>query len=643
MISLSSLGKSFGDHTLFADVTVQLKLGCRYGLVGANGSGKTTLLHVLSGDEPHTDGELTIPSATRIGVLQQDRFLSDDQPILDVAMMGDRPVWEALTQKTRLLEAATPDGDAIAEVEERIQLSDGYTLESRAAAVLEGLGIPEKVHRQPLATLSGGFRLRVLLAQTLIAQPDLLLLDEPTNHLDILTIRWLEDHLCAYPGCAVVVSHDHRFVDRVATHILDVDYETVTLYVGNYSQFVVDKQQTRDRKEAEIAKQQQAIADKKAFIERFRAKNTKARQAQSRVKQIERIEIDELPQTSRRAPIFRFEQQRKSGREVVTALSLAKAYGDNPVLEDVSLAVRRGERVAIIGANGIGKSTLLKILVDDLAPDRGEVTWGYETAVGYFAQDHRELLTDGSTTALDYLWDICPQEPTNVVRGHLGRMLLSGEDVDKKVGSLSGGESARLIFSRLVVQKPNVLVLDEPTNHLDLESIEALVSALRDYPGTILFVSHDRWFVSRLANRIIELTPAGMTDYPGTYEEYLAHAGADHLDAQAVQERAKRERAAARAAEAGETTHDWAEQKRRRSEVRKLCTRRDRCTAAIEQAEARLAEIQERYCEPGFFERTPPEAIAAVEREQAELGPRIEELMAEWEQLETELDELGEE
>ncbi|MBW2458246.1 MAG: ABC-F family ATP-binding cassette domain-containing protein, partial [Deltaproteobacteria bacterium] len=484
MISLSSLGKSFGDHTLFADVTVQLKAGCRYGLVGANGSGKTTLLHVLSGDEPHTDGELIIPLATRIGVLQQDRFLGDDQAILDVAMMGDRSVWEALTEKARLLAADEADGDAIAEVEERIQMADGYTLESRSAAVLEGLGIPGSVHQQPLATLSGGFRLRVLLAQTLIAKPDLLLLDEPTNHLDILTIRWLEDYLCAYEGCAVVVSHDHRFIDRVATHILDVDYATVTPYVGNYSKFVVDKQQTRGRKEAEIAKQQQAIAEKKAFIERFRAKNTKARQAQSRVKQIERIEIEELPQTSRRAPLFRFEQQRKSGREVVEAKGIAKAYGENRVLEGVSLPVRRGERVAVIGANGIGKSTLLKILVGDLEPDEGEVIWGYETAVGYFAQDHRELLTDRRTTALDYLWETCPQEPTNFVRGHLGRMLFSGEDVDKRVGSLSGGEAARLIFSRLVVQRPNVLVLDEPTNHLELESIEALVTALSDFPGT---------------------------------------------------------------------------------------------------------------------------------------------------------------
>ncbi|RLB60685.1 MAG: ABC-F family ATPase [Deltaproteobacteria bacterium] len=641
MVSLSSLGKSFGDHTLFAGVSVRLNTGCRYGLVGANGSGKTTLLHILAGHESHTEGDLMIPSATRIGVLEQDRFLGDEQAIIDVAMMGDRPVWEALAEKVRLLDADEPDGAAIADVEDRIQMADGYTLESRSAAVLEGLGIAGPNHHQPLSTLSGGFRLRVLLAQTLIAKPDLLLLDEPTNHLDILTIRWLEDYLCAYDGCAVVVSHDHRFIDRVATHILDVDYATVTLYVGNYTNFIAEKEQTRARKEAEIAKQQQAIAEKKAFIERFRAKNTKARQAQSRVKQIEKIEIEELPQSSRRAPVFRFEQRRKSGRDVVELDGISKAYGDNRVLDNVSLSVRRGERVAVIGVNGIGKSTLQKILVDQVSPDAGEVRWGYETSVGYFAQDHRELLADRKTTALEYLWEICPQEPTSFVRGQLGRMLLSGEDADKKVGSLSGGEAARLILSRIVVQKPNVLVLDEPTNHLDLESIEALVAALQAYSGTVIFVSHDRWFVSKLADRVIELTPAGMHDYQGTYEEYLAHAGDDHLDARTVVAKAKRERAAEKAAAVGQATHGWEEQKRRRNLHRKLCASRDRATEAIEQAEARLAEIQERYCEPGFFEQTPSEDVAAIEREQAALGPRIEQLMAEWEQLETELEQLG--
>jgi ATPase subunit of ABC transporter with duplicated ATPase domains len=639
MISLSSVGKSYGDRTLFEDVTVRLDAGNRYGLVGANGSGKTTLLNILAGDDSLSEGEITMASGTRVGVLRQDRYQSDEQLILDVAMMGDEPVWNALSDKERLLAAEHPDAAAIAAVEERIAHNDGYTLESRAAEILEGLGIPEETHREPLSTLSGGFKLRVLLAQTLIGRPELLLLDEPTNHLDILTIRWLEQFLQRYEGCVLVISHDHRFLDTVATHILDVDYETITLYHGNYSAFTEEKKVTRERKEAEIERQQQLIADKKAFVERFRYKASKARQAQSRLKQIDKIDIEELPQTSRRAPYFKFEQQRKSGREVVSVDGVSKSYDDNRVLTDVSLTVRRGERVAIIGANGIGKSTLLRILVGALEPDTGEVTWGYETSVGYFAQDHRELLGERAMTVLDYLWDVCPQETTSFVRGQLGRMLFSGEDVEKKTTTLSGGEAARLIFSRIIVKQPNVLVLDEPTNHLDLESIEALADAVDAFEGTVIFVSHDRWLVGRLGTRIIELTRDGMNDYPGTFEEYLAHQGADHLDAEAALARAREEKKEAE----DESTEpsDWAEHKRRRSRFNKLQTQRDEVTVAIEAAEARVAAIQQAYCEPGFFDETPPDEVAALEKEESELRPRIEALMADWERIELELEELA--
>ena len=638
MISLSNVGKSYGQRTLFAGATLRLDRGRRYGIVGANGSGKTTLLDILAGDEAHTDGDISMPGDVRIGVLQQDRYLSDEQPIVDVAMMGDRDVWRALADKDRLLAADEPDAHAIAELEEKIQQRDGYTLESRSASILEGLGIGKAQHRDPLGTLSGGFKLRVLLGQTLVAQPDLLLLDEPTNHLDILTIRWLEEFLGRHEGCVVVVSHDHRFLDNIATHILDVDYETVIAYKGNYSQFTEEKRLTRERKEAEIERQQKIIADKKAFVERFKAKNTKARQAQSRVKQIEKIEIEELAVSSRRAPLFRFEQTRRSGRDVLQIDGLAKAFGDNQVLQDVSLSLRRGERMAVIGANGLGKSTLLKIMVDRLKADAGEITWGYETNVGYFAQDHRELLENEPATVLEYLWSIIPHETTSFVRGQLGRMLFSGEDVDKKVKALSGGESARLIFSRLIVRKHNVLLLDEPTNHLDLESIEALVTALKKFEGTIVFVSHDRWFVSELADRIVELKEDGYSDYPGTYEEYLSKSGEDHLDADAVMLKAAAERTERRAEQ--QTGSDWEEQKRARSHARKLLARREQVTADIERAEARLAEIEELYCKPGFFEDTAQADIDKLESEQNELRPHVEQLMAEWEAIETEVESL---
>jgi ATPase subunit of ABC transporter with duplicated ATPase domains len=640
VISLSGLGKSFGDRTLFADVTLRLDAGNRYGLVGANGSGKTTLMHMLSGNEPASDGEIIMRNDTRIGVLEQDRYLDDEQTILDVAMMGDRPVWQALRDKERLLTDGS-DAVAIADIEDRILSLDGYTLAARAGAILEGLGIADAIHHQPLGSLSGGFKLRVLLTQTLVASPDVMLLDEPTNHLDILTIRWLEEFLASYKGCAVVISHDHRFLDNVASHIVDVDYETITLYPGNYSRFIEAKRLTRERKEAEIGKQQQEIAHKRAFVDRMRAKATKARQAQSRLKQIERIKVEELAQSSRRAPSLRFEQQRKSGRDVLSVQGLSKAFGDNVVLTELSLTVRRGEKIAVIGANGLGKSTLLKILVSELDADEGAATWGYETNVGYFPQDHSDLLEDPRMMALDYLWSFCPQETTSFVRGQLGRLLFSGEDVEKKLGSLSGGESARLIFSRLLVQKPNVLLLDEPTNHLDLESIEALADALDAFEGTMLLVSHDRWFVSRLANRILELTPDGVNDYPGSYQDYLNREGRDHLDADAVLGDARQQRSEERAtgAAAGD---DWEEQKRRRGRLRKLESDREKVTVAIERGEARMAEIQQIYCQPGFFEQTPKDEVSALEQENAALAPELETLMAKWEAIETELEELSE-
>ncbi|MGZ3456852.1 MAG: ABC-F family ATP-binding cassette domain-containing protein, partial [Polyangiales bacterium] len=326
MILLSNLGKSFGARTLFEGVSTELVAGARYGLVGANGSGKTTLLKILAGDEPPTEGNASIVRGARYSVLRQDRFLDDEKSILDVAMAGDEVVTGALEEQKRLAEAPSPDAARIADLEHAIAAHDGYTLEARTSAILEGLGIPVRLHRQPLGTLSGGFKLRVLLAQVLVGGPDVILLDEPTNHLDILSIRWLEKFLARYEGCAVIVSHDARFLDNVVTHILDVDYGTVTQYPGNYTQFVAEKAAVRARKEAEIARKEAEIAEKRAFVERFGAKATKASQAQSRLKQIEKIEVETLAATTRRAPLFRFEPSRPSGREVLTIEGVSKSY-----------------------------------------------------------------------------------------------------------------------------------------------------------------------------------------------------------------------------------------------------------------------------------------------------------------------------
>ncbi|MEO1083215.1 MAG: ATP-binding cassette domain-containing protein, partial [Acidobacteriota bacterium] len=390
MISCSNLGKSYGKQTLFAGASFQLNPGNRYGLVGANGSGKSTFLKILAGEEEPSEGILNMPKRLRLGVLEQDHFQYEENRIVDVVMMGHRELWKAIEEKEALLANADVefDGERYAELEDTVVRYDGYTLEARAGEILEGLGIPTEQHPLPLSTLSGGFKLRVLLAQVLASDPDCLLLDEPTNHLDILSIRWLEKFLVEYPGTAVVISHDHRFLDNVCNHILDVDYETLLLYPGNYQAFIDQKQEERDRKEAEIEKQEKRIAEHKAFIDRFKAKATKARQARSKQKQMDRIEITELAQSSRRYPIFQLKQRRPSGKQVLEIEGISKAYGDKKVLENISLTVDRSDRIAIIGPNGIGKSTLLKILVGQVEADAGALEWGYETHPGYFAQEN---------------------------------------------------------------------------------------------------------------------------------------------------------------------------------------------------------------------------------------------------------------
>ena len=547
MVSITDLAKNYGSQTLFTGASVQFNPGCRYGIVGANGSGKSTLLRLLTGEEETSAGTIAIPKKAVVGVLKQDHYQYEKVPILDVVMMGHEKLWKVMQEKETMLADTQKefDADRYGELEDRIHHYDGYAMESRAGEILEGLNIPTEQHREPLSVLSGGYKLRVLLAQTLAAGPDLLLLDEPTNHLDILSIRWLEKFISDFKGCVLVVSHDHRFLNNICSHIVDVDYQQVTLYRGDYNDFLRQKVENRERKESEIEKREKEIDDHKRFVERFKAKPTKARQAKSKAKIIDKIVIDDLPRSSRRYPRFKFVQCRHSGRVVVEATGISKAFGDNQVLNNVDLKLERDDRLAILGPNGIGKSTLLKILVGELASDAGATKWGYETHIGYFPQDHGELEGHEKETMQSWLWNYAPGENVGFIRGKLAEVLFQKDEVEKKIGALSGGEKARLIFAKIGLKQPNVLVLDEPTNHLDLEGIESLAKGLTKYDGSMVVVSHDRWFVSRVATRILEIRHDGIQDFRGTYDEYIERCGDDHLDVEAAVRKARREKSKA--------------------------------------------------------------------------------------------------
>jgi len=643
MISISDLSKTYGDRTLFSDFSVQLNAGERYGLVGANGSGKTTLLNILTGDLEASSGKVAIPRRLRLGVLRQDQFLYEDHSILAVTLMGHQELWKVMVEKEKLLAKAEThfDADRFSELEELVERYDGYSAEARASMILEGLGLPSSIHHDPLSTLSGGFKLRVLLAQVLASEPDALLLDEPTNHLDILSIRWLETFLRDFAGPLVVISHDHRFLDNVVTHILDVDYETVTLYHGNYTRFVDSKKTERSRREKDIAARERDIAEHQKTVDRFRAKASKARQAQSKEKMLEKMadSIEDLAPSSRRYPNFKFTQVRDSGRDVLTVKGVKKAFDDNEVLHGVDLQLQRGDRMAIMGPNGIGKSTLLKIIMDDLVADEGTVEWGYETHPGYFAQDHREQFDSPNNTAEGWIWGFCADQSIGYVRGNLGMVLFSGDDVEKRLGDLSGGEAARLIFAKLAIAQPNVLVLDEPTNHLDLESIEALVEGLQAFPGTLILVSHDRWFVSQLATRIVEIRPDDIHDYHGTYEEYVHFCGDDHLDADRVVLKAKNEKRRKKEEKTSDDASEKGSAKNRSKRNSKASRKRDQkqqeaLLTRIEDAETRMKEIDETLCTPGFYADTPADDVRDFERERAHLERDVAEWTTEWERAE---------
>jgi ATPase subunit of ABC transporter with duplicated ATPase domains len=538
MISVSNVSMRYGAKILFEDVSTAFTPGKRYGLTGPNGAGKTTFMNLLSGELEPQKGSVVRPK--KLSVLSQDQFAFDAYRVIDTVIMGNKRLWAAMEERNHIYEKpemSNEDGMRLGELEGIVGEEDGYSAETDAAILLQGLDIPDTVHERKMGELPSGQKMRVLLAQALFGNPQALLLDEPTNHLDLDSIHWLQDFLNRYDGVLITISHDRHFLNSICTHIADIDYETIITYTGGYDDMVMAKTQIRSQIESQNAQREKKIAQLQEFIQRFSA-GTRSSQVQSRRKEVERLQVTELARSNIARPFIKFEMKRPSGKHILEIEGVTKSYGDNRVIQDFTASVTRGEKIALMGRNGAGKTTLLNALLANspntpeselrqasgyIGPfiDGGKTTWGHEAAIGYFPQDHRSLIEKGSTI-LDwiFLWD--PSVSNEEIRGLLGQMLFVRDEATKKTDVLSGGEAARILFCKLMLQKPNVLVLDEPTNHLDLESINALNIALQRYQGTVFLVTHDHDLIDEVATRIWHFDDHKIEDFKGTYEEYQA-------------------------------------------------------------------------------------------------------------------------
>ena len=528
MITTANLTMQFGAKPLFENISAKFGNGNRYGLIGANGSGKSTLMKILGGELEPSVGHVKVDVDERLGKLNQNQFAFEDFSVIDTVIMGYERLWTVKQERDRiysLTEMSEDDGMKVAELEVEFAELDGYSAEARAGELLLGLGIAEAQHIGSMSEVAPGWKLRVLLAQALFGDPDILLLDEPTNNLDINTIRWLEEMLNARNSTMIIISHDRHFLNSVCTHMADLDFGELRIYAGNYDQYMTASTQVRERLLSDNAKKKTQINELQAFVSRFSANASKAKQATSRARQIDKIQLEEVKPSSRVSPYIRFTQDKKLYRQALEVEGLTKGYGGEPVFSGLDLQIDVGERVAIIGSSGIGKTTLLRTLLGDLEADGGSHKWSENSCIGYYAQDHSSDFEED----LDlYSWMAHCAQPTDdeqVIRGTLGRLLFSSHEIEKSVKVISGGEQGRMLFGRLILQRPNIMLMDEPTNHLDMESIESLNLALDNYPGTLMFVSHDREFISSLATRIIEITPDGVKDFKGSYDEYLRSQG----------------------------------------------------------------------------------------------------------------------
>jgi ATPase subunit of ABC transporter with duplicated ATPase domains len=531
MISVQDISMRFGSKVLFEDVSTTFSAGRRYGLTGPNGAGKSTFMKLLTGELPPQRGSVARPR--KVGVLRQDQFAFDRFRAIDTVIMGNQRLWSALEEREHLYakgDLTDQDGMRLGELEGIVGDEDGYTAESDAAVLLQGLDIGEGLHERTMAELQGGQKVRVLLAQALFGNPQALLLDEPTNHLDLDSIHWLRELLVRYDGTLIVVSHDRHFLNAVCTHTADIDYQTIITYTGGYDDMVLAKTQIRSRIESDNEQREKKIAQLNDFIARFGA-GTRASQVTSRRKEVERLQTTELARSNIQRPYIKFSMNRPSGRVAIECSGVTKAHGAAPVVSNFSAIVNRGEKIVLVGRNGLGKTTLLKALlasgdgigVSPAEIDRGNVRWGHETSIGYFPQDHTGSIQKG-LTAVEWLHQFDPAAPRQEIHGLLGQMLFSGEEGLKPTEALSGGETARMLFCRIMLQKPNVLVLDEPTNHLDLESINALNVALQRFEGTVLLVTHDQDVMEEVGTRVWHFDHGAIHDFKGTYEEYAASA-----------------------------------------------------------------------------------------------------------------------
>ncbi|MGB1199060.1 MAG: ABC-F family ATPase [Thalassotalea sp.] len=527
MLNANNITQQFGAKPLFENISQKFGGGNRYGLIGANGCGKSTFMKILGGDLEQTGGNVSLDPNERIGKLRQDQFAFEAYSVVDTVIMGHTELWAIKEERDRIYalpEMSEEDGMRVGDLESEYAEMDGYSAESRAGELLMGVGIPVDQHYGLMSEVAPGWKLRVLLAQALFSDPDILLLDEPTNNLDIHTIQWLEETLNERDSTMIIISHDRHFLNSVCSHMADLDYGELRVFPGNYDEYMLASTQARAQLLADNAKKKAQIGELQAFVARFSANASKAKQATSRAKQIDKIQLAEVKASSRVNPFIRFEQEKKLFRNALVLDKITKSFDDNHVLNEMSLMVEVGERVAVIGENGIGKTTFLRMLMNEAnyQPSSGELTWSENINIGYYAQDHaHEFENDMNLFEWMSQWRQ-PTDDEQAVRGYLGRLLFSADDIKKSVKVLSGGEQGRMLFGKIMMQRPNILIMDEPTNHMDMESIESLNMAMEQFEGTIIFVSHDREFVSSLATRIIELEQNGYQDFAGTYDAYLA-------------------------------------------------------------------------------------------------------------------------